>query len=118
MQFMVYLAMRDDEKPSPPSPEGMAEMGRFMEESVNSGMVLATGQLGPATTHLRLEADEVSLSDGPFIEGKELIPGFTVIRVDSKQEAIEWATRLRRCMGDGEIRIAQVLTPGFDDSRL
>lgn len=118
MQFMVYLAMSKDERPSPPSPEGMAEMGRLMEEAVSSGMVLATGQLGPTTTHLRLEAGEVSLSDGPFIEGKELVPGFTVIRVDSKQEAIDWATRLRRCMGDGEIRIAQVLTPGFDDSRL
>lgn len=118
MQFMVYLTMNKDEKPSPPSPEGMAEMMRLMEEAVSSGMVLATGQLGGATTHLRLEGGEVSLSDGPFIEGKELIPGFTVIRVDSKQEAIDWATKLRRCMGDGEIRIAPVMTPGFDDSRL
>ena len=56
MQFMVYLAMRNDAKPSPPSPEGMAEMGKLMEEAVGSGMVLATGQLGPTTTHLRLEA--------------------------------------------------------------
>ena len=118
MQFMVYLAMKGDEKPSPPSPEAMAEMGKFMEESVSAGMVLATGQLGKSTTHLRLEAGEVSLSDGPFIESKELIPGFTVIRVDSREEAIDWATRLRRCMGDGEIRIAQVMTPGFDDSKL
>ena len=55
---------------------------------------------------------------GRSSKGKELVPGFTVIRVDSKQEAIEWATKLRRCMGDGEIRIAQVMTPGFDDSRL
>ena len=57
---------------------------------------------------------EVSVTDGPFIEGKELIPGFTVIRVDSKQEAIEWVTKLRCCMGDGELRMAQVSAPGFD----
>jgi hypothetical protein len=115
---MVYLAMKKDERPSPPSPEGMAKMGECMEESVSSGMVQATGQLGPTTIHLRLEGDEVSLSDGPFIESKEIVPGFTVIRVDSRQEAVDWATELRRCMSDGEIRIAQVMTPGFDDSRL
>ncbi len=56
----------------------------------------------------------MSVSDGPFIEGKELIPGFTVIRVDSKQEAIDWVAGLRRCMGDGELRMTQVFTPGMD----
>jgi hypothetical protein len=76
--------------------------------------LVSTGHLADATTHVRLSEGEVSVTDGPFIEGKELIPGFTVIRVDSKQEAIEWVTKLRRCMGDGELRMAQVFAPGFD----
>ena len=99
---------------APPSPEGMAEMGKLMQESMESGMVVATGQLASTTTHVRLSDGKVSVTDGPFIEGKELVPGFTVIRVDSKQEAIEWTTKLRRCMGEGELRIAQVSVPGME----
>lgn len=115
MQFMVYLARNIGDQPSPPSPEGMAEMMKVMEEAMSSGMVVATGQLGPDSTRLQLTAGEVSVSDGPFIEGKELVPGFTIVRVDSKQQAIDWAAKLRRCMGDGEIRIAEVLMPGMED---
>lgn len=99
---------------TPPTPEGMAEMGKLMQDGISSGLILATGQLAPTTTHVRLREGEVSVTDGPFIESKELIPGITVIRVDSKQEAIEWVTKLRRCMGDGELRMAQVAAPGFD----
>ena len=109
MHFMVYLTRKSDEQPSPPSPEGMAEMMKLMEESMKSGLIVSTGQLSPVSTHLKLEAGEVSLSDGPFIEGKELVPGFTVIRVNSKQEAIDWATRLRQCMGDGELNVNQLV---------
>ena len=114
MQFMVYLTSREGEPKAPPSPEGMIEMSRLMTETIESGMVVATGQLGKKSMRLRLSAGEVSLTDGPFIEGKELVPGFTIIRVDTKEEAIEWASKLRRCMGDGELRITQVITPSMD----
>ena len=57
----------------------------------------------------------MSVSDGPFIEGKELIPGFTVIRVDTKEAAIEWATKLRKCMGDGTIRVTQLGATGAEE---
>jgi hypothetical protein len=50
----------------------------------------------------------VSVTDGPFIEGKELIPGFTVIRLDTKQEAIEGVARYREMMGMPELRIAEM----------
>ena len=85
-----------------------------MQEGIESGTIVATGQLDDTTTYVRLSEGEVAVTDGPFIEGKELIPGFTVIRVDSKQEAIEWVTNLRRCMGDGELRMTQVSAPGMD----
>ncbi len=98
-----------------PNPEGMEKMGKFMEESFKSGKIVATGQLPEETTHISLEQGKYSISDGPFIEGKELIPGFTVISVDSKQEAIEWAKNLRECMGDGVLKMAQLAGTSADD---
>ena len=89
-------------------PERMAKMGIFTEGSFKSERIVATGQLPLETTHVQLEQGKFSVSDGPFIEGKELIPGFTVISVDSKQEAVEWAKELRECLGDGVLRLAEL----------
>lgn len=115
MQFFVYFTRNEDEPMTPPSPEGMAKMGKFMEESFKSGKIVATGQLPGETTHIRLEDGEFSVSDGPFIEGKDLIPGFTVIEVDSKQKAIDWAKELRECMGDGVLKMARLSSTGMED---
>lgn len=114
MQFFVYFTMSAGQRMNPPTPEGMAEMGKLMQESIRSGLVVATGQLG-STAHVRLEADTVSVTDGPFIEGKELIPGFTVIEVEDKPQAIEWVTKLRRCMGDGTLRMTSIHVGKFDN---
>ena len=110
MQFFVYFTMEEGQKPrqSAPSPEKMAEIGKFHEEAIKSGVIVATGRLSPITTRVRKEGGKVSVTDGPFIEGKELIPGFTVIRSDTKQEAIEWVTRYREMMGMPELRIAEI----------
>ena len=94
--------------PPPPSPEAMAEIGKFHEEAIKSGVIVSTGRLSQTTTRVRKDGDQVSVTDGPFIEGKELTPGFTVIRVDTKQEAIEWVTRYRDMMGMPELRIAEI----------
>ena len=109
MHYFVYFTRNEDEPMTPPSPEGMAEMGRFMAESAESGVIVATGQMPMETSHVRLAGDEVTVTDGPFIEGKEFIPGFTVIRADSKQEAIDWAAKLRGFMGDGTLRVAALV---------
>lgn len=115
MQFFVYFTMSPGQPMNPPTPEGMAAMGQLMKESMESGLVVSTGQLGRTTTHVRLEKGEVSITDGPFIEGKELIPGFTVIDVPSKEDAIAWTTKLRKCMGDGTLRMAPIHIGSFDD---
>ncbi len=115
MQFFVYFTRKDGESMNPPSAEGMAKMGKLMEESFNSGKIVATGQLPRETTHVSLEKGKFSVTDGPFIEGKDLIPGFTIINVDSKQEAIEWAKGLRECMGDGILKMAQLSATGPED---
>jgi hypothetical protein len=111
MQFFVYFTMEEGQqvRQSAPTPEEMAEIGKFHEEAIQSGVIVATGRLSQTTTRIRKEGDEVSVTDGPFIEGKELIPGFTVIRTDTREEAIDWVTRYREMMGMPELRIAEVL---------
>ncbi len=111
MQFFIYFTMEAGQQPrqsTPPSPEAMAEMARFHQEAIESGVIVATGRLSPTTMVVRKEGDEVSVTDGPFMEGKELIPGFTVIRTDTKQEAIEWAARYRGMIGMPELRVAEI----------
>ncbi len=115
MQFFVYFTRKEGETMNPPSPEGMAKMGKFMEESFKSGKIVATGQLPRNTIHISLEKGKFSVTDGPFIEGKDLIPGFTIINTDSKEEAIEWAKQLRDCMGDGVLKMAKLSATGMDD---
>ena len=118
MQFFIYFTVTEGEPMNPPSPEGMAKMGKLMEKSFNSGTIVATGKLPQAVTKVKLEKGEFSISDGPFIEGKELIPGFTVISVDSKQAALEWAKELRECMGDGTLKMAQLAGTSRDDLKM
>lgn len=89
-----------------------------MEKSFDSGQIVATGKLPQEVTNVQLEQGEFSISDGPFIEGKELIPGFTVISADSKQEALEWAKELRECMGDGTLKMAQLAGTSKDHMKM
>ena len=118
MQFFIYFTMTEGQPMNPPTPEGMAKMGKFMEKSFDSGKIVSTGQLPRKTTHIELAQGKFSVSDGPFTEGKELIPGFTVIDVDTKEEAIEWAKELRECMGDGVLKMAQLVATSKEDIAL
>lgn len=118
MQFFIYFTMTEDEPMNPPSAEGMAKMGKIMEDAFKSGRIVATGKLPREVTNIQLEQGEFSVSDGPFIEGKELIPGFTVITADSKQEALEWAKELRECMGDGTLKMAQLSGSSQEDMKM
>lgn len=117
MHFFVYFTMSEDTPMSPPSPEGMAKMGKLMEESFASGKIVATGKLPQQVTNVQLQQGEFSISDGPFIEGKELIPGFTVISADSREEALSWVKELRECMGDGTLRMAQLMGTSPEDMK-
>jgi hypothetical protein len=114
MQFFVYFTMSEGQQQpqqprrAAPSPEAMAEIAKFHQDAMKSGVIVATGRLSQTTTRVRKDGDDVSITDGPFIEGKELIPGFTVIRQDTRQEAIEWVVRYREMMGMPELRIAEI----------
>jgi hypothetical protein len=109
MKFMVYDPNFDPNADVPqPTPEMMAEMGAFIAEATQAGIVVATGALLPTGTRLRLAVGKFTVTDGPFIELKELLAGFAVIEVPSLEEAVEWSKRFRKIVGDGESEIVQV----------
>ena len=113
MQFMIYDPKHDPENAGPPpSPEFMAEMGKFIGEAVQAGVLVSTGALPTKGTRLRRSGGKFTVTDGPFIELKELTGGFAVIEVPSIEEAIEWSKRFRDIVGDGESEIVPIIGPG------
>jgi hypothetical protein len=111
MQFLVYDPNYNPEAAAPPTPELMAEMGKFIGEAMQAGMLVTTGALQPKGTRLRLSGGKFTVTDGPFIELKELMGGWAVIRAKSLEEAIEWCKRFRKIVGDGESEIVQIFGP-------
>ena len=111
MQFLVYDPNFKPEEATPPTPEMMEEMGKFIGEATQAGIVVATGALQPKGTRLRLAGGKFTVTDGPFIELKELLAGFAILQVKSLEEAIEWSKRFRKIIGDGESEIVQVFGP-------
>jgi hypothetical protein len=106
-RFLMY-EIDNKAAATPPSPQLMAEMGKLVEETTKAGILLATGGLGPNSTHVRSSGTKVSVTDGPFTETKELTGGFALVEVKSREEAIEWAKRFRKIVGDGESVIQEV----------
>jgi len=114
MQFLVYDPHYDPDGPeaaTPPSPELMAEMGQFIGEAVQAGVLITTGTLQRKGTRLRLQDGKFTVTDGPFIELKELLGGFAVLQVNSLDEAIEWSKRFLKVIGQGESEIVQLSGP-------
>ena len=112
MRFMVYDLNFDPNADAPqPTPEAMAEMGEFIGKAMQAGIVVATGALMPTGKRLRLSNGKFTVTDGPFIELKELLAGFAVIEAPSLEEAIEWCKGFRKIVGDGESEIVQVFGP-------
>lgn len=111
MQFLVYDPNFNSEAAAPPTPELMAEMGQFIEEATKAGKVVATGALQPKGTRLKLSGGKFTVTDGPFIELKELMGGWAVIQAESLEEAIEWCKRFRSIVGEGESEIVRVFGP-------
>jgi hypothetical protein len=112
MQFMIYDPNFDPNSDTPePTPETMAAMGAFIGEAMQAGILVSTGALVPNGTRLRLAEGKFTVTDGPFIELKELLAGFAVIQVASLEEAIEWSKGFRKIVGDGESEIVQVFGP-------
>jgi hypothetical protein len=89
----------------------MAELDKLTQDQKKAGVLITTGGLSSRGTRLRLSGGKFTVTDGPFVEAKELMGGFEVINVKSLDEAIEWAKRFRTIVGDGESEIVQVFGP-------
>jgi len=112
MRFMVIIkADKDSEAGVMPDEKLLTEMGKYNEELVKAGIMLAGEGLHPSSrgARIRFSGTERKVVDGPFAETKELVAGFWIWKVQSKQEAIEWALRCPNPMlGESEIEIRQV----------
>src|SRR3984893_4800589 len=115
MRFMVIVkATKDSEAGGLPDPKLLADMGKFNEELVKAGVMLAGEGLQPSSkgARVRFSGSERTVIDGPFAETKELVAGFWLWQVRSKEEAIEWVKRCPNPMeGEAEIEIRQVFEP-------
>ena len=112
MRFMVMVkANADSEAGVMPSQDLLAAMGRYNDELVKAGVLLAAEGLQPSSRGARVKFSGAkrTVIDGPFAETKELVAGFWLIQVKSKAEAVEWVKRCPNPMeGDSEIEIRQV----------
>lgn len=112
MRFMVLVkATKDSEAGAPPDEKLMTEMGKYNEELVKAGIMLAGEGLHPSSKGVRVRFNGTSRTvvDGPFAETKELVAGFWLWQVKSKEEAIEWVKRCPNPMpGESEIELRQV----------
>jgi len=110
--MVIVKATPESEKAGAlPDPKLMAEMGKFNEELMKAGVVLAMDGLHPSSKGARVKFSGKSRTviDGPFTETKELVAGFWLWQVKSLEEAIEWVKRAPRChAGDYEIEIRQL----------
>jgi hypothetical protein len=114
MRFMVMVkATKESEAGVMPGEKLMTEMGKFNEELVKAGIMLAGEGLQPSSkgARVRFSGTQRTVIDGPFAETKELVAGFWLWQVKSQEEAIEW---VKRCpnpfpTGESEIEIRQIL---------
>lgn len=114
MRFMMIVkATRDSEAGAMPSQELIEAMMKYNEELVKAGVLLAGEGLHPTASAIRIAyppGQKPVVTDGPFTETKELIAGFWLIQVKSREEAIEWAMRAPdpHGAGEGQIELRQV----------
>ena len=109
MRYMVIVkASPESEAGVMPSSEILEEMGRFNEQLVKAGVMLAgEGLLASSKgARIRFDGKKRTVIDGPFAETKELVAGFWILQVKSKEEAIEWMKRAP--FEEGELEIRQV----------
>lgn len=115
MRFMMIVkATTDSEAGVKPTPELLEAMQKYNEELIKAGVFLAADGLQPSSSAVRISYPEPGgkpkVIDGPFTEAKEMIAGYTLIEVKSREEAIAWAMRMPdpHGFGQGEIELRQV----------
>src|SRR5438128_10381349 len=107
MQFLVY-GISPLEEAAPPTPEMYMKLGQLTEDTKKAGILVATGALAGTSKRLKSTGTQFSVTDGPYVEAKELMGGFAVLELSSEEEAIEWSKRFRSIVGDGESEIVRI----------
>jgi hypothetical protein len=104
------------ERTSPPTPEEMAAMGKLVEEGFKAGWLLATEGCLPTSlgARVRLSSGKLTATDGPFTEAKEVVGGFAILKVNSKEEALELTRKFLKVAGEGECELRQLYEAGVD----
>lgn len=108
---MRFLSIyKNVERKTPPSQEEMCAMGKLIEEGMKAGWLLGTEGCLPSAlgARVRRSGDEITVTDGPFTESKEIVGGFALLKANSKEEAVEMARMFLRHVGDGECEIRQL----------
>src|SRR5262249_34940547 len=110
-KVMRFLSIyKHAERNAPPSQEEMARMGKLVEEGFKAGWLLSTEGCLPSSLGARVRRSNANLTvtDGPFTEAKEVVGGFAILQAKSKQEAIELARTFLQVAGDGECELSQL----------
>lgn len=108
MRFLsVYKSV---ERNTPPTGEEIERMGKLIEKSMKAGWLLATEGCLPSAMGAKVRRDggKVTVTDGPFVEAKELIGGFAILQADSKEHAVAMVKEFIEIAGDGECEIRQL----------
>jgi hypothetical protein len=112
MKFLsIYKAA---ERSTPPTQQEMAVMGKLVEQGFKEGWLLATEGCLPSAlgARVRKSGGNVSVTDGPFTESKEVVGGFAILKANSKEEAIQLAKDFLKVAGEGECELRQICEPG------
>jgi hypothetical protein len=112
MQFISFYTPNPSAHQGPPSKEYMEQMNKLIEESMKSGELVATGGLTPIQQGVRIvqASGNVTITDGPYIESTEIIGGFAILELPSKEAAIESSKRFLKIAGDGQVTIRPLMT--------
>ena len=116
---MRFLSIyKNVERNTPPSPEEMAAMGKVVEQGFKEGWLLATEGCMPSKfgARVRRSGSDISVTDGPFTESKEIVGGFAILKADSKEEAIQMAKDFLKFAGEGECELRQIYEMGGDNA--
>lgn len=114
---MRFIAIYRPTNPSAaPGPEEYEAMGRYIQEAVAAGVLLATEGFGPSQAEdarMRRAGGQITVVDGPFAETKEAIGGFAILQTRTRDEMLEWTRRFMQIAGDGEseIRLLHPMSP-------
>jgi len=111
MRFLsIYKAA---ERSTPPTPQEMTAMGKLIEEGMKAGWLLSTEGCLPTAlgSRIRRTINQVTVTDGPFTESKEVVGGFAILEASSKERAVELVRQFLQVVGEGECELRQLCEP-------